>query len=128
MDTPIALSEVCQNACLTFTAMGTSLDIQLGLEDLLADLHYARRNEELGRLALLSYCEVRGWARQARVPDIAQSATDMFIESPCICKAEFLQKVDGLIAALECHQMALQHAARLCNCSSRDTVTHPSVH
>jgi hypothetical protein len=66
--------------------MTNSLGIQLGLEDLLADLHHARRNRELGRLALLAYCEVRGWARQAGKPDIADSATRMFTENPCVSK------------------------------------------
>jgi hypothetical protein len=84
--------------------MTNSLGIQLGLEDLLADLHHARRNGELGRLALLAYCEVRGWARQAGKPDIADSATQMFTENPCVSKVEFLVKVDRLIATLELHQ------------------------
>ena len=35
--------------------MNTSPSIQLVLEDLLADLHHARRNTDLGRLALLAY-------------------------------------------------------------------------
>jgi hypothetical protein len=84
--------------------MTNSLGIQLGLEDLLADLHHARRNRELGRLALLAYCEVRGWARQAGKPDIADSATRMFTENPCVSKDEFLAKVDRLITTLELHQ------------------------
>jgi hypothetical protein len=40
--------------------MNDSISIQLGLEDLLAELRFARRNEQLGRLALLAYCEVKG--------------------------------------------------------------------
>jgi hypothetical protein len=88
--------------------MGPSLDIQLGLEDLLADLHYARRNEDLGRLALLAYCEVKGWARQAGMPDIARGATRIFTEDPCLCKQEFLAKIDGIITTLELHQHAYQ--------------------
>jgi hypothetical protein len=84
--------------------MGTSFAIQLGLEDLLADLHYARRSQALGRLALLAYCEVKSWARQAGKPDIADGATKMFTETPCICKEEFLSNIDRLIATLECHQ------------------------
>ena len=84
--------------------MNTALTTQLGLEDLLADLHCARRNEELGRLALLAYCEVRGWARQAGKHDIADSATKMFTEHPCICKEEFLARIDRVISTLECHQ------------------------
>ena len=84
--------------------MITSLGIQLGLDDLLADLHFARRNNELGRLALLAYCEVKGWARQAGKPDIADSATLMFTQNPCVSRDEFLAKIDTLIATLEHHQ------------------------
>ena len=84
--------------------MGTPLAIQLGLEDLLADLHYARRSQQLGRLALLAYCEVKSWARQAGKPDIADGATRMFTETPCVCKEEFLSNIDHLIATLECHR------------------------
>jgi hypothetical protein len=81
--------------------MNTSLSIRLGLEDLLADLHYARKHSELGRLALLAYCDVRGWARQAGATEIAEQSTQMFTERPCVNKDDFLSKVDGLIFALE---------------------------
>jgi hypothetical protein len=84
--------------------MNTSPSIQLVLEDLLADLHHARRNTDLGRLALLGYCEVRNWARLAGKPDIAEWATRMFTENPCVSRDEFLEKIDTLIAALEHHQ------------------------
>ena len=80
--------------------MTTSLSIQLGLMDLLADLHHARRHEELGRLALLCYCEVRSWARQAGEPGIADHSTQIFTQDPCVSKQAFLTKVDLLIAAL----------------------------
>lgn len=76
---------------------------QLALEDLLADLHHARRNQDLGRLALLAYCEVRRWARQAGKGDIADWATRMFTERPCASRDEFLTKIDTLIAALQRH-------------------------
>lgn len=81
--------------------MTTSLSIQLGLEDLLADLHHARRHQELGRLALLAYCEVRSWARQAGEPDISEHSTQIFTQDPCVSKEDFLAKVDLLISALE---------------------------
>jgi hypothetical protein len=81
--------------------MTTSLSIQLGLEDLLADLHHARRHQELGRLALLAYCEVRSWARQAGESDISEHSTQIFTQDPCVSKEDFLAKVDLLIAVLE---------------------------
>ena len=43
-----------------------SEELRLALEDVLADLWHARRNDDLGRLALLSYCDMRRWARVAR--------------------------------------------------------------
>jgi hypothetical protein len=84
------------------------LAIQLGLEDLLADLHFARRHEELGRLALLAYCEVKGWARRAGKPDVADKALQMFSENPCLSKNEFLAGIDNLIATLELHEKEYQ--------------------
>ena len=83
--------------------MNTSPSIRLVLEDLLAELHHARRNKDLGRLALLAYCEVRSWARQAGKTDIADWDARMFTENPCVSKDEFLDKIDTLIAALERH-------------------------
>lgn len=84
------------------------INIQLGLEDLLADLHFARKHEQLGRLALLAYCEVKGWARRAGKPDVADSALRMFSENPCVNKSEFLQRIDDLIATLELHENEYQ--------------------
>ncbi|MBK6853237.1 MAG: hypothetical protein IPG93_17000 [Burkholderiales bacterium] len=42
--------------------------LKLGLDDLLADLWYARRSGDLGRLALVTYYEVRRWAKLAGDP------------------------------------------------------------
>ena len=81
--------------------MTHSLDIQLRLEDVLADLHFARKHDELGRLALLAYCEVKGWARRAGKADVADKALGMFSENPCLSKDEFLERIDSLIATLE---------------------------
>jgi hypothetical protein len=84
--------------------MTSFIDIQLGLEDLLADLHYARKHDKLGRLASLAYCEVMGWARRADKSDVAETALRMFYEIPCLSKDEFLQGIDNLIATLELHE------------------------
>ena len=85
------------------------------LEDLLADLVHARRNQDLGRLALLAYCEVKSWARQTGKTDIADGATRMFTENPCVSRDDFLAKIDTLITALERHRQTqpppgVQHA------------------
>lgn len=94
--------------------MTHSINIQLGLEDLLADLHFARKHDQLGRLALLAYCEVKGWARRAGKPDVADSALRMFAENPCVNKKEFLQGIDNLIATLELHEGEYQRTNARC--------------
>jgi len=90
--------------------MNDSINIQLGLEDLLAELRFARRNDQLGRLALLAYCEVKGWARRAGKSDLADAALRMFSENPCVCKDTFLHGIDNLIATLELHEREYQRA------------------
>jgi hypothetical protein len=90
--------------------MNDSINIQLGLEDLLAELHFARRNDQLGRLALLAYCEVKGWARSAGKSDLADIALRMFSDTPCVSKDAFLHGIDNLIATLELHEHEYQRA------------------
>ena len=55
----------------------------------------------LSRLALLAYCEVRRWARQAGETDIAEHAAAMITETPYASRQSFLDQVDGLIAELD---------------------------
>ena len=81
--------------------MNNSLSLQLGLDDLLADLQYARRHNELGRLALIAYCDVRSWARQAGEFSVADHSSAIFTDQPHACKEDFLEKVDLLIGELE---------------------------
>lgn len=76
-------------------------DLQLSLEDLLADLHHARRSGDLGRLALVAYCEVRRWARKAGEHDLAEHAAAMITATPHASRDAFLQQVDALIGELE---------------------------
>jgi hypothetical protein len=82
-------------------SMGNYLGVYPGLDDLLGDLKYARRQGDLGRLALLAYCEVRRWARQAREAELAASSLALITDSPPPTRSEFLYRVDGLIAELE---------------------------
>ena len=57
---------VCENKDMLHCNMTASTaPIQLSLEDLLGDLQHARRSGDMSRLALLTYCEVRRWARAA---------------------------------------------------------------
>jgi hypothetical protein len=74
--------------------------LQSGLEDLLGDLTFARRTDDLGRLALLAYCEVRRWARVAGEPALAQRSMDLFNQRPHASREAFMAEVDTLIAEL----------------------------
>ena len=81
--------------------------LQLGLDDLLGDLRFARRRGDRGRLALLSYCEVRRWARMAGYQELAEHSTEM-VTSPLPASREvFLARIDDLIAELEKTRCAL---------------------
>jgi hypothetical protein len=75
--------------------------LQLGLEDLLGDLQHARRTGDMGRLALLAYCEVRRWARQAGEPELADRSTELITRHPHASRDQFMEQIDGLIRDLE---------------------------
>ena len=81
--------------------MDSAFLMRLRLDDLLADLVHARRTNDLGRLALLAYCEVRRWARAAGEGDLARNAAQMVIDSPQPNREAFLSQVDELIDDLE---------------------------
>lgn len=81
--------------------MASQLNLQLGLEDLLADLRHARRQGDLGRLALLAYCEVRRWARETGNAMLAKHASDLITGSPHLSREVFLDHIDDLIHELE---------------------------
>jgi hypothetical protein len=81
--------------------MNPPLSLQLGLEDLLADLRHARRGGDLGRLALISYCEVRRWARTAGEAALAAHSSAIFTEAPHATREAFLDHIDHLIDELE---------------------------
>ena len=79
----------------------SSLSLQNGLEDILGDLRFARRKGDLGRLALVAYCEVRRWARQAEAQELARHSSALFSNFPHASRDDFLAAVDELIAELE---------------------------
>lgn len=83
--------------------MGTPLTIKQALEPVLADLRYARKHEQVGKLALLVYCDVKRWARHAGKGDVADLVMRMFSESSCKSKGDFLQDIDELLGSLEMH-------------------------
>ncbi|MBL8352833.1 MAG: hypothetical protein JNL87_21260 [Burkholderiaceae bacterium] len=80
---------------------------QLILDDLLADLRHARRQGDMGRLALLAYCEVRRWARQVGEFELAEHSAAMLTEQPYQNREAFLRQVDRLIDELEQAQSRL---------------------
>jgi GMP synthase-like glutamine amidotransferase len=79
----------------------TTIVIRLGLDDVLGGLQHARRSGDLGRLALLAYCEVRRWARQAGELELADHSLALITDNPHATRDEFLHKVDDLIEELE---------------------------
>jgi hypothetical protein len=83
--------------------MSTQLNpsLRLDLEDALSNLRHARRANDLGRLALLTYWEVRRWARRAHRDALADLASDVFTRQPFPTRAAFLALVDVLIEEME---------------------------
>ncbi|MBK6851864.1 MAG: hypothetical protein IPG93_09660 [Burkholderiales bacterium] len=75
--------------------------LQLGLEDLLTDLRHARRHGDLGRLVLLSYYEVRRWAKLAGQVRLAELSAVLLERSPYANRIGFMSDVDKLIGELE---------------------------
>lgn len=79
----------------------TSAPLQVGLEDLLGEMQHARRIGDMGRLALLAYCEVRRWARQAGEPELADRSTALITRHPHASRDQFMEQIDDLIHELE---------------------------
>lgn len=77
------------------------MSLILSLEDLLGELRHARREGDLGRLALIAYCEVRRWARDAGQPLLADQSAAMITEGPMRSREDFLSRVDHLIFEME---------------------------
>jgi hypothetical protein len=85
--------------------------LQLGLDDLLGDLQCSRRGADLGRLALLAYCEVRRWARMAGEAELAEHSAQLITHVPHANRERFLAEVDQLIAELEHARSRIGEAA-----------------
>lgn len=75
--------------------------LQLSLEDLLGDLQHARRHQDMSRLALLAWCEVRRWARQAGEHALAERSAELVTRSPQASREQFMAEVDELINELQ---------------------------
>jgi hypothetical protein len=81
--------------------------LEVGLDDLLGDLRFARTRGDLGRLALLSYCEVRRWARMAGCQVLAEHSSEMVTNAAPASREDFLTRIDSLIVELENARCAL---------------------
>lgn len=81
--------------------MNTAMSLQLGLEDLLADLRHSRKGGDLGRLAFIAYCDVRRWARAAGATALAEHSSRVITDSPHESREAFLAYIDELIDDLE---------------------------
>lgn len=106
--------------------MTKQLSIQLALEDLLADLHFARKHEQLGRLALLAYCDVKRWARLAGKSDVADMAVRMFAGKPSPSREDFLRDIDQILASLQDHEDRNHPAAARCGLAEI-APAHPAI-
>jgi len=76
-------------------------NLQLGLDDLLADMRNSRKSGDLGRLAFVAYCEVRRWARTAGEVELEDRSSRVITGSPHDSREAFLAQIDDLIQALE---------------------------
>ncbi len=81
--------------------MKTAMSLQLGLEDLIADLRHSRKAGDLGRLAFVAYCDVRRWARAAGETELADNSSRAITDSPHDSREAFLEYIDDLIDDLE---------------------------
>lgn len=81
--------------------MNATSPLHLDLDDLLGELWHARRQDDLGRLALLAYCEVRRWARRAGESALAERSSELITHTPYLNRERFLAQVDALISELE---------------------------
>lgn len=108
--------------------MDMPLNLQLGLDDLLAELRHARRQDDLGRLALIAYCDVRRWARQAGESEIARQSLAMFTDEPHASREAFLDKVDVLLHKLEQVQQLQSELPALPSAPSRKVHEPPATH
>ncbi len=91
--------------------MNTALNLQLGLDDLIADLRHSRKRGDLGRLAFVAYCEVRRWARTAGEVELEDRSSRVITGSPHDSREAFLAQIDDLILALESRRFVFDSTA-----------------
>ena len=79
----------------------SSVSLKNGLDDILRDLRFFRKTGDVGRLALLTYCDVRRWAREAGAQELAMHSTALVNDSSRLGHEEFVAAIDELIVGLE---------------------------
>ena len=72
--------------------------LRLILDDIVGSLTYSRRSGDLGRLALVTYCDLRRWARTAHRQALADRTDALFLNAPFADQNGFLREVDALIS------------------------------
>lgn len=106
---PGLVSQGSDSQSMLHCTMNHALQVsdRLELDDVLGNLLYARREEDLGRLAHIAYWDVRRWARKAHLESLAERASDLIIRQPHPSRSAFLEKVDGVIHELEAIRLGL---------------------
>jgi len=84
----------------SMNALNLSPSARNGLEDLTGEMVHARRHADLGRLALLCYCEIRHWARLTGEERLAALSSALVTEQPAADRSEFLSRVDDVLGEL----------------------------
>ena len=79
----------------------SSVSLKNGLDDILKDLRFFRKTGDVGQLALLTYCDVRRWARQAGAQELARHSLALVNDSAHLGHDEFVAAIDELIVGLE---------------------------
>ena len=79
----------------------SSVSLKTGLDDILRDLRFFRKTGDVGRLALLTYCDVRRWAREAGAQELARHSLALVNDSAHLGHEEFVAAIDELIVGLE---------------------------
>jgi len=104
--------------------MNQKLQLQLGLEDLLADLYHARRTGDLGRLAFIAHFEVRRWANVAKEPALAECASKLIAGDVPTSRMKFLEQIASLIDELEELHLGLASNSKDLLAQRTDQIAH----
>jgi hypothetical protein len=94
-------------------SMDANNRLRLALEDVLAELWYARRNDDLGRLTALVHLELRRWARVAGEELLGQRSQELVLGCPHSNRQELVSQIDRLIGQAEAVHKRLGTTSRM---------------